>query len=351
MEFLPQDLRGATDQAGRASACPSKNMCRGCVSCPAPGSKLRYCGRCEVAAYCSQQCARADWDTHKLVCETENRAHKDALASFVAGGGRTRDFNQAGRNIDIQFEKVRGLFNEIELLAWRSRSQNPLILASALDTDVDGSTIRIQMMPRHLWDDDPCFLADTFTDAQREAIRDVFGESLLCSNTLYTYVLCIVRPGIPNSVRIAQRHFEANDAVRAVEIVEALTAATRPEDLVDAFAWFDAIHAQDMVHWLKQRATLVHGCITPIGSMPVPNRALNTEVAYMLLHTLDIAFDIRLTGLRAAMHLNGREGVIRGQEPGSLERWRVRLENGTCVSVKAVNLVHVRRVKYTRISP
>jgi len=70
----------------------------------------------------------------------------------------------------------------------------------------------------------------------------------------------------------------------------------------------------------------------------------------MLLDTLDLAFDIRLTGLRSATHLNGREGVIRGEDPADEERWTARLDDGTCVSVKAANIVHVRRGDYRRVS-
>eukprot|EP00740_Mantoniella_antarctica_P011267 CAMPEP_0181375574 /NCGR_PEP_ID=MMETSP1106-20121128/16757_1 /TAXON_ID=81844 /ORGANISM="Mantoniella antarctica, Strain SL-175" /LENGTH=91 /DNA_ID=CAMNT_0023493893 /DNA_START=289 /DNA_END=560 /DNA_ORIENTATION=- len=62
-----------------------------------------------------------------------------------------------------------------------------------------------------------------------------------------------------------------------------------------------------------------------------------------MMDTVDLAFDIRLTGLRSATHLNGREGVIRGGDPADSERWTARLDDGMCVSVKAANFVHVRR--------
>ena len=71
----------------------------------------------------------------------------------------------------------------------------------------------------------------------------------------------------------------------------------------------------------------------------------------MMMRNLRLAFDIRLTGLRSATHLNGREGVIRGSDPADEERWTARLDDGTCVSVKAANFVHVRRGDYRRVSP
>jgi len=70
-----------------------------------------------------------------------------------------------------------------------------------------------------------------------------------------------------------------------------------------------------------------------------------------MMHALRLAFDIRLTGLRSATHLNGREGVVRGQDSVDTKRWTALLDDGICVSVKAANIVHVRRGDYRRVSP
>ena len=71
----------------------------------------------------------------------------------------------------------------------------------------------------------------------------------------------------------------------------------------------------------------------------------------MIIQGLDLAFDICLTGLRSATHLNGREGIISGPDPANEERWTDRLDDGTCVSVKSVHFVHVRRGDYRSVSP
>jgi len=39
-----------------------------------------------------------------------------------------------------------------------------------------------------------------------------------------------------------------------------------------------------------------------------------------MFRDLRLEFDVRLIGLRSAAHLNGREGVVRGQDPKSIER-------------------------------
>jgi hypothetical protein len=246
------------------------------------------------------------------------------------------------------------LIVEMALMAWSHRSKAPIIVALASDTDYDGSAIRVEMIPRSFWDEDPRFL-DTFTAAQREGIRMMFGESSFPSSTRYVSVL---RYGNQKGTITftTTRGFQANGPVRAVDIVEALTAATRPEDLAEAFAWFeDALQAQpaaqEILQVIRNRDTTVHGSTAPRASVLIPTRALNNEVAYMMMDALNLAFDICLTGLRSATHLNGREGVIRGRDPADIERWTARLDDGTCVSVKAANFVHVRRGDYRRVPP
>jgi len=356
MDSVPRDLRGALPnvdlEANQFSARLAR--CLKCRSLSTPGSKLRYCGRCETAAYCSKPCARADWDTHKLACERLRQSHGDCLAAFVARGGRTKDFNQSCDDRQSWFHEVPGLTNEIELMAWSHRSQAPIIYVYTSDADVDGSSIRVQMIPRSFWDEDPRFL-DTFTAAQREDIRMWFGKSSFCSSTYHLSVLCYETEGGHRSMSTITREFRANGAIRAVEIVEALTAEIKPEDLADAFAWYKNIlpaqRAQEFLKILRNRATIVHGCTAPQGSVPIPTRALNNEVAYMIMDSLDLAFDICLTGLRSAAQLNGREGVIRGQDPANNKRWTACLDDGTCVSVRAANFVHVRCGNYRRVSP
>jgi hypothetical protein len=70
----------------------------------------------------------------------------------------------------------------------------------------------------------------------------------------------------------------------------------------------------------------------------------------MIFRHLQLEFDVRLTGLRGATHLNGRQGCIRGEDPVDDERWKARLDDGTWVSVKAAKFVHIRRGDYRRRS-
>jgi hypothetical protein len=63
-------------------------MCWSCESLPAPGSKLRYCGRYEAAAYCSKAVTKQRLTAASRVHEqTGIRAHLYARA-FVKGARR-----------------------------------------------------------------------------------------------------------------------------------------------------------------------------------------------------------------------------------------------------------------------
>jgi len=117
MDSVPRELRDALDdvdpEADHASAADEFSArttpCwMKCKSLPAPGSKLRYCGRCETAAYCSKPCARASWDAHKHKCESLRQDQERSLAAFVAHGGQAKGFNQHSDDIVSWFQKVPG---------------------------------------------------------------------------------------------------------------------------------------------------------------------------------------------------------------------------------------------------
>ena len=98
-------------------------VCTKCGSLPAPGDKLRYCGRCEVTTYCNKQCARAHWAEHKVMCEILREGHKRESAAHEARGGRKKNYNQVSRDtVDYVF-KIPGLINVLQLLAWKHRLQ------------------------------------------------------------------------------------------------------------------------------------------------------------------------------------------------------------------------------------
>ena len=51
------------------------NICRGCN---ASGVPLKACAGCHTAFYCSPDCQRADWKTHKKICRQAQAAEQDS---------------------------------------------------------------------------------------------------------------------------------------------------------------------------------------------------------------------------------------------------------------------------------
>jgi hypothetical protein len=185
----------------------------------------------------------------------------------------------------------------------------------------------------------------------RERLRQVFNSSFDPNKTY----ICISQETTSQAEIFASRTFH-DEIIHGVEIVEALTAATGNEDLSNAFAWlvtfFSAHAAQELLQLIRVRSTSVHGILTQHdSSVSTTSRALNNEVAYLMFCALDLEFDVRLTGLRSAAHLNGSEGYIRGKDPADHERWRILLDDGSCVSARAANLEHIRRGIYKRARP
>lgn len=53
----------------RATESAALRVCAGCASPEtASGVRLRRCGGCKTALYCSEQCAVADWRDHRPAC-------------------------------------------------------------------------------------------------------------------------------------------------------------------------------------------------------------------------------------------------------------------------------------------
>ena len=50
----------------------AQEKCTTCSKEPTPEQKLLQCGRCKTAAYCSTDCQKTDWPTHKEQCKRPN---------------------------------------------------------------------------------------------------------------------------------------------------------------------------------------------------------------------------------------------------------------------------------------
>jgi hypothetical protein len=260
-----------------------------CGSPPAHEDKLRYCGRCAAVHYCSKRCAKDDWAEHKLVCASLCTARGEALADHEARGGRKQDFNQIRRDAESWFIAVPELINETQHLAWAHRVESPFIHAiSTSRSDADGSDIRVKMIPRSFWDEDPRFL-NTYSDPYREQLKNKFGKASSCSSNTYVRLLTTMYPdGRPNFSISFSGTFD-DKLIRGIKIAVALTTATKAEDLADAFTnAYPSEAAQELLQYIRNRASSVHGDsnTTLQGSVSDPSRALNNEVAYTIFDCL-----------------------------------------------------------------
>jgi hypothetical protein len=147
------------------------------------------------------------------------------------------------------FFKIPGLIGELQLLAWKHRTEAPCITAETVQSDIDGSGIRVYMIPRRAWEEDPRGLCDQ--------IQQMFSSFSADEQ-------CVFEMKILNGGKVAFSKFVVysfnHTTVRGAEIVEALTAGTGAEDLADAFAWIESAYpahvAQSMLQAIRTRAFL-----------------------------------------------------------------------------------------------
>jgi hypothetical protein len=130
-ELQPEAIQNTDAVAAKERSCGYSWVCKKCGFPPAHNDKLRYYGRCAAVHYCSKRCAKEHWAEHKLVCDSARKIRNEELAAYEARGGRKQDYNQMQRDAESWFERVPGLINEIQLLAWTHRGESPFIRAIA----------------------------------------------------------------------------------------------------------------------------------------------------------------------------------------------------------------------------
>jgi hypothetical protein len=122
---------------------------------------------------CSETCARADWPAHKLVCKRLRETRDKAEAAWEASGSQHKggSYKQGMRDATSWYFAVPGLGNEVSLLAWKHRSESPVVLVTTSPIfDAEGRGAQVSVMPRSSWNEDP-----RFSENMRENIRMVFG--------------------------------------------------------------------------------------------------------------------------------------------------------------------------------
>jgi hypothetical protein len=172
----------------------------------------------------------------------------------------------------------------------------------------------------------------------------MFNQPSFHPNKQYLCVYVIAHLNEERSLIVSAGSFFAGIDILlpGIQIVAAVVITTRGEDLADAFNWFanrQSSSSQDTNEFIRDRYL---PCMTA-EYIPQLTRAINNEVACMMINDLSLEFRIRTTGIRAAV-LNNKEGVIRGLDPANNACWIVLLNNGTNIRkirLDAANFVHV----------
>ena len=314
-----------------------------CATCR-KAAGLQVCSGCKTVKYCGDACAREDWPVHKQVCASlrEQRVNRKKLldsARSRRGGGEKEGLKRARRVMRNWYDNVRGLGAEVGLLAWKHRSESPVMFVSTPSTrdDVDGSSPSTGV----------CVIPRDFVD-----LRQVMEAADFCPDE--HYMIVINDESWSDEAYYSSLFFEKSSqgAVRSIEIVVSVTssATTTQDDLVAAIAWLRE-RMSSVSKPIPRSITDVIDYVDHQADVYGPSRALGNQIAYLMFINLSLKFRVTLVDLSGAnaTHLNGQTGEVRCEATDDLSRFVVRLDGGREVSVKAKNVEHIRGENYRRI--
>mmetsp|Transcript_1031 Transcript_1031/g.2294 ORF Transcript_1031/g.2294 Transcript_1031/m.2294 type:complete len:279 (-) Transcript_1031:223-1059(-) len=264
------------------------NRCYKCRGAPSQGEKLRACGKCLTVKYCSSACQVADWAEHKRTCASSADERKRAIASMeglTGPGGGKKSLDALNKAVNEWYFSYRGLHQRVHLLAWRHRVESPLIIVTTPSLS-HSSNPKVEMVPRRGW--------EKSSHNKAGSLSMCFGRSDFDADQLYALKVAV--DGAP---------------------CESLSLRPFPPTMRGLHSSvMDTVSAEDYA----------------------------TEM--VLRSDTSNSVHVRLTGLRGDARLNGREGTLRGQEPGDCgERRTVVLEDGTSLNVLPRNFIPVPRLK------
>ena len=214
-----------------------------------------------------------------------------------APGSARRNLKKDTDAVDNWLDNAPGLNDKIQFLAWKHRSESPVIMVKTRSTSLSdsGPAPEVVMIPRAKWDDITSADPDVLAMPSVRQVRLTFTRSDFHADK--ELVLCV--------------HVSSSSS--GVPYNEMIGIAFLPK----------------MSHILSS----AYMTLTADEYAAEVGRCQNDPYAVY----------VRLVGLQGAAHLNGREGVLHGRDPNSSERFRVGLAGGKKVSVRSQNYERIQR--------
>eukprot|EP00035_Acanthoeca_spectabilis_P008317 m.151851 g.151851 ORF g.151851 m.151851 type:complete len:195 (-) comp14308_c0_seq5:534-1118(-) len=110
--------------------------CRMCSRLAPAGKKLLRCARCLAVLYCSSECQKRDWKSHKSFCKMATTQRND----LVNKGSNPAKFN----DVLAWAQSVPDLMQHVMSLAWMNRKVQPIV-------QIKGGVIAVRSEKCLLW--------------------------------------------------------------------------------------------------------------------------------------------------------------------------------------------------------
>ena len=131
----------------RQPATSNKTMSPGCNNCSMflPVRSLKQCYRCESVRYCSAQCQKKHWNTHKVLCNSINQLQvekNDRVKDQCEFS--TKDANRQARLVSLLGKRclVQCLLNKVPTNAlWDTGAEVSLVSLNWLKENITDFTL------------------------------------------------------------------------------------------------------------------------------------------------------------------------------------------------------------------
>jgi hypothetical protein len=238
------------------------------------------------------------------MCKTYGAAREKALANHErrSPGEGKKSLKREDTAVYTWFNNVPGLADRVQFLAWKHRTESPVVVVTTLTTTSNDSVPDVQVLPRALWDN---------VSMERQRIGRL-DDAAMAARTYF-----------------ARSDFRRDEMFLVYLHVGSITGGG--------------------AHGVGGSSELSFSpYMSQIHNSALMSLSAEDFAAEMLRGRRDrtnSAVFVRLKGLRGAAHLNGREGVLTGQDPENKERMTVCLDGGKIVSVQSHNYESLTRPK------